>query len=343
MDEKKTCKTCGRTLPLDDFPITDKKHGYRRASCRDCERERKRKWKEDHKERSEKNYQAWKKKNKCHLQKYMKEYNKRRSEAQKEYKREHWLKNRERYIQKKREDYYEHREEILAQKRKVYHYNRRYKKLTREQQLEIFDNNRGLVSHIAKRYKCHEYLYDDMIQAGFVGLWRGIKELDKYNPNKSSLSTWLGWYIMTELGNFSYKAANNSGLSGAMRYAMKRNGGYDDAESEEDRRLFSTAVSLDAPLDSHDNDEATIAETISCEDEYDDGLSEAVKKLLSALNDRDRDCVVRNFGIGCEPQTKKDIAKDYGVSGSTIGNWISAALEQLRDQPGTSSLLVYLP
>lgn len=35
-EKTRTCKSCGETKPIEDFPVTSKKSGYRRKSCRTC-------------------------------------------------------------------------------------------------------------------------------------------------------------------------------------------------------------------------------------------------------------------------------------------------------------------
>ena len=217
-----------------------------------------------------------------------------------------------------------------------------YKNLTHEQQLEVFDANKGLVYHIAKRYKCPDDMYEDMLQEGFYGLWKAIKNLDKFDPEKSSLSTWLGWGIMGEMGHFTYKASNKSGLSGSIERAIRNNCDPHNPKNEVERRLFSTATSLYAPADLHNSDGATVADVVGCDDKYDDGLKESIAKLLSSLDDNMREIIVRIYGIGCDPEKQNQICKEYGVSTSTLNRWKMTALEELRNQPDASNLLVYL-
>lgn len=40
----RTCKKCGEAKPLDQFEVTNKERGWRRHECRDCVRERSRKY-----------------------------------------------------------------------------------------------------------------------------------------------------------------------------------------------------------------------------------------------------------------------------------------------------------
>lgn len=223
----------------------------------------------------------------------------------------------------------------------------RYKNLTHEQKLQLFEINKRLVFHIAKRYKCHENMYCDMIQAGYEGLWKGICSLDKYDPLKAKLSTWLGWYIQNELGEFTYYQANNSGLS-ACATTVKRamnNHERDDFESmsEAKRRLFRFAFSLDKPLERDDSDSMTFAEVfVGGEDEFYDGMSEAVQELLSGLKPKQREVIVKYYGIGCDSHTFRELGAEYGVSYQRIWQIRDEALEALRDMPGVEELAVYL-
>ncbi len=329
MIEKMTCIDCGRTLPIDDFAFADKKTGRRKKYCSECNKEKVREWRRKNPEKAKASVKKWQRANREKVKVY-----------QEKYREEH----REELSAKKAKYYEENCEEIKKKVARRKQKLSRYKNLTRQQQLELFEANKGLVWHIAKSYKCHECLYEDMIQAGYEWLWKAILELNKYKPNKAKITTWFGWYIKKGLGSFTYKAANTSGLSVgayAMRNKMKK-WNYEKPDNEADHRIFLTATRLDAPLNKEDNDSDPVSSIIGKEDKHYDGLSDEVTKLLSALDDRHRECIIRFFGIGCEPETIIKIAESYGVSDSAIYYWIDTALEQLRDIPGTSSLAVYL-
>lgn len=46
--EKRNCKKCGETKPINDFPVSDAKRGYRRHICNICESQRKKDYYGDH-------------------------------------------------------------------------------------------------------------------------------------------------------------------------------------------------------------------------------------------------------------------------------------------------------
>lgn len=222
-----------------------------------------------------------------------------------------------------------------------------YKNLTYQQRLALFDENEGLVYHIATRYKCHENLREDMIQEGKLGLWLAICDLDKYNPKKGALSRWLGWGITRRIGEFTWAAANNSGLSAGPRVVqtvMSRNSKEDGVISgrDEDARLLSKSFSLDSPLCDEGKKQVFFLDRFGAEDEQYDGMNDAVKRLLSKLGSEDSDLLVRRFGIGCEPQTFDEIGKAYGLTPQAIGLRLKKVLEKIREMSGTAMLAIYL-
>lgn len=359
--KEKTCCVCGKTKPAKDFGWKDKKKGYLRSECKACHSERGKKYRAEHADKLKAYNAKYRADHRDELIEYHREYYKnhkkkfyelnkayvkRNEELVRQKAKEYRDAHREELRQKSAEYYAEHKEELLEKYKENRRYNRRYKKLNKEQQLKLFEENKGLVGHIAKRYKCHEYMYEDMIQAGYVGLWKGIVELDKFKPNKAKLSTWLGWYIQHELQTFTWKAANNSGLSAGVKtirqvFTERRESGK-DPDAEAHRRLVGNAVHIEANVDRHDDDSNSLEGVLGIEDKHYDGLSEALSEVLSHLDDRRRECICRCYGIGRDEEARKDIAKDFGVSVKMVDHLIKTALEQLRELPGTSSLAVYL-
>ena len=215
-----------------------------------------------------------------------------------------------------------------------------YKHLTHEQQLEIFKENKGLAVHISKRYTCRPDLYEDKEQEAMAGLWEGILKLDNYDPKKSDLSTFLGWYIQNRLSRFVLRASNSSGLSAgtdAIKEAWEQN--KKSVVDAKKALLVGVAHSLDYMTD---EDDMPFENLIGQEDVYDDGIKEAVESLLSSLDKRRRDLICQRYGIGCEPVTRREMSEARGISVKNLDYRIKKSIDKLRDTPGSSSLRVYL-
>ena len=216
-----------------------------------------------------------------------------------------------------------------------------YKHLTKEQQLDVFEKNRGLVYKIARRYQCSESLHEDMIQEGMYGLWEGVLSLDKYDPKKSKLSTFLGWYVQNRLGDFTWKGSNRSGLSACpdtMESAWKEK----DSPNADTAKatLVSPALSLDAPAKDHED--TLVSNSVGIWDKYDYGLSDEIEKYLGKLCRSKRTMIEQKYGIGCEPKSRQEIGDGFGKTPKNVDAQISVGLKQIQEMPGSSALLFYL-
>lgn len=214
-----------------------------------------------------------------------------------------------------------------------------YKNLTHEQQVAIFEQNRGLVYHIKKRYVFPDGYRDDAIQEGMLALWEAVQDLDKYDQDRGSLSTFLGIYIQRRLSSLAYQSNNRSGLAASTRTLREAD---NDTADLNKRRLFGICCSLDAPVD--DTADIVVADTIGTDDEYgiyEDARLEALNDVLNLLVEREQTAVRLYFGIGCEPVSRKEIAARCGVAVTTVDNRINKGLQHLREQESERLLEVF--
>ena len=109
----KTCTKCGETKPLDDFHRDKTKAGGRKSNCKECERERKRRFYEENREKVL------------------------------ERKRRFYEENREKVLERDRRYREENREKVLERKRRYYEENRdkrlEYRRRYREENRDILN------------------------------------------------------------------------------------------------------------------------------------------------------------------------------------------------------------
>lgn len=344
--ETKVCTKCGKEKPLSEFGWADKKKGYLRSACKACVNAHAKAYREANPEKHKAAVARWAKENRKKRNAYRRAWHKKHKEENNAKARAYYEEHREEILQHKNEYYWEHHDEIRARQKRQYHYNRRYKNLTREQQLKLFEENIGLVHHMANKYYIEPAFKDDLIQEGMIGLMKGIQALQNFDPRKCALSTILCRYIQSNMRIYLFKAMNRSGLSGSLKpveQALKLRDKSVKELSKEDREklvLATTCSRFDAPV--KDDSETTLENFYGKEDKLYDGLPEAIAKLLSNLDHRSRDVICRYYGIGRPEETQVSIAESYGLSPQMICVIVSTSLEKLRELPGTSSLAVYL-
>lgn len=136
------CKICGTEKPLDEF-FKDK--GYYSHECKECHKERRRKYYAENKERVRAKAIEWRKSNpdkvresqkkadekrKDKMSEYRKEYAYTHKEEIQAYRKSYYQENKER-IKKKRIEYYERNRESIADKRKILRQTEEYKSYVR--------------------------------------------------------------------------------------------------------------------------------------------------------------------------------------------------------------------
>ena len=123
----KTCTKCGETKSLDDFHRDKTKAGGRKSNCKECERERKRRFYEENREKV--------------LERKRRFYEENREkvlERDRRYREE----NREKVLERKRRFYEENRDKMLD-------YKRRYREENRDKTLDYqrryYEENRDII------------------------------------------------------------------------------------------------------------------------------------------------------------------------------------------------------
>ncbi len=229
--------------------------------------------------------------------------------------------------------------------------------MTPEAKQKMFLDNRWLVNHIAGRYKCPEQDREDMLQEGYLALWRAI-DSESFDPKKGTFATFAGKCIERQMGDFVSEAFNNSGLS-AGADTLKRVGraaakskskvgeinpsiwleetGYDRQTSSTNAwRLTIERASLDAPINIHDSDDdATLLNFYGAtEDDYDFmtvNNAALLRAFINLLPEHEKEAICLNYGIGCEQMTMREIARIKGRSQTAILHRVNSAKKHLRE------------
>ena len=229
---------------------------------------------------------------------------------------------------------------------------------------QLIQANLRLVVSIAKKYIGQGVLFMDLVQEGSLGL---IKAAEKFDYKKNfKFSTYATWWIKQTI----IRAISNHSRSIRIPVHML-----------EKIRKYKKACNIAACDDTMDVDEETIAklsgldekkinevksalkkEPISLDTFVTDDLCiqdssysspennaqqklqhRDVRKLLKKLDTREREILIRRFGIGNEePKTLEQIGNDLGFSKERIRQLENIALQKLRKVERVDRLKTYI-
>ena len=171
---------------------------------------------------------------------------------------------------------------------------------------KLIEHNLRLVAHIVKKYQNQTDDKEDLISIGTIGL---IKAIDSFSPDKGTkLATYAARCIDNEilmLFRSTKKMRNDVSLYDPIGF---------DKEGNEIRLID---VVRDEEKDLND----VIIQELAIE---------KIEKNLNALTERERDFIIRRFGLGNhEEETQQEIAKSYGISRSYVSRIEKRALMKL--------------
>lgn len=181
---------------------------------------------------------------------------------------------------------------------------------------ELWEDNRGLVAHVATRYKgyCGKNCdVDDLMQAGYIGLHIAATA---YSPNRgASFSTYAVFHLRR-----------------SMRQTVGLQGRHD---------LILDATSLDAPIGHDDNGSTLLDFQAAPGDKYSDERDDLARVVRSAVsrikNDKARECVETIYWHG---RSVIDYAHSEGVIAQTVYERLQNAYWALRKDPAIVSLAI---
>lgn len=171
---------------------------------------------------------------------------------------------------------------------------------------KLIEHNLRLVAHIVKKYQNQTDDKEDLISIGTIGL---IKAIDSFSPDKGTkLATYAARCIDNEilmLFRSTKKMRNDVSLYDPI--------GFD----KEGNEICLIDVVKDEEKDLND----VIIQELAIE---------KIEKNLNALTERERDIIIRRFGLGNhEEETQQEIAKSYGISRSYVSRIEKRALMKL--------------
>ncbi|MGM9980068.1 MAG: RNA polymerase sporulation sigma factor SigK [Turicibacter bilis] len=176
----------------------------------------------------------------------------------------------------------------------------------KEAREKLIEHNLRLVAHIVKKYQNQSDDKEDLISIGTIGL---IKAIDSFSPDKGTkLATYAARCIDNEilmLFRSTKKMRNDVSLYDPI--------GFD----KEGNEICLIDVVRDEEKDLND----VIIQELAIE---------KIEKNLNALTERERDIIIRRFGLGNhEEETQQEIAKSYGISRSYVSRIEKRALMKL--------------
>ncbi|MFR3815266.1 MAG: RNA polymerase sporulation sigma factor SigK [Turicibacter sp.] len=171
---------------------------------------------------------------------------------------------------------------------------------------KLIEHNLRLVAHIVKKYQNQSDDKEDLISIGTSGL---IKAIDSFSPDKGTkLATYAARCIDNEilmLFRSTKKMRNDVSLYDPI--------GFD----KEGNEICLIDVVKDEEKDIND----VIIQQLAIE---------KIDKNLDALTERERDIIIRRFGLGNhEEETQQEIAKSYNISRSYVSRIEKRALMKL--------------
>ena len=180
--------------------------------------------------------------------------------------------------------------------------------LTEEEINEGMNAHEGLVHALAERLAgaCGGEADDDLLQAGRMGLWDGLKRYDKSRGAKQT--TYVAWWV---------RRAILRELEKRRKYAALFPASLQDPVGEDGATLgdlYADAVAADP------GDDAAREEEL-----------EAVRERMKTLSPRERETVELHYGLADGvPLALKEIAARQGVSTTMVHKVLRRALAALR-------------
>lgn len=230
---------------------------------------------------------------------------------------------------------------------------------------ELIERNLRLVSSIAKKYIHTRVPFEDIIQAGNVGL---IRAVDKFDPDKGRLSTYATRWIQSEIFilfdtvdipvNLPTQTARAIKDLSTLECTLIQKYGRPPTQDELSegakelksvhhskksvnellilREQHASALELDAPTGQGESNERAYSELIADPNMEDpsDYVSRHLlaEQLLVTLSDKERRIISLYFGLNGQSFTLREIAQTLGVGEQRVQQIKSDIIRKLQKQ-----------
>lgn len=169
----------------------------------------------------------------------------------------------------------------------------------------LIEHNLRLVAHIVKKFENTGEDAEDLISIGTIGLIKGI---ESYSAGKG-----------TKLATYAARCIENEILMHlrALKKTKKDVSLHDPIGQDKE----GNEISLIDVLKSESED---VIDTIQLNMEL-----EKVKKYIDILDDREKEVIVGRFGLDLKKKTRREIAKELGISRSYVSRIEKRALMKM--------------
>lgn len=196
---------------------------------------------------------------------------------------------------------------------------------------KLVESNSRFVISVAKQFQGRGLPLSDLISEGNIGL---LVAIDKFEPETGNhFISYAIWWIRQSI----LKALNEK--SRMVRLP---------ANKIKDADIYAIDVtSLDTPI--NDDEDSSLGDVIqSSEDTPEDtvmeqSLTEAIDKALSSFDDKERDIIIKRFGLhDTEPMSLQEIGTLYGVTKERIRQIEKKVLTSMRQINEVQDLRAYM-
>lgn len=222
---------------------------------------------------------------------------------------------------------------------------------------EMIRHNLRLVMGLARKYRNRGIDYMDLVEEGNIGL---IRAVDKYDPERGyRFSTYATWWIRQCIERAIMNHARDVRLPvhiiKQISYCLRQEGllrarlGRKPGRSELAAFIPMPLAELEGLLDCHESsydygepmpelDSIDLAKGGCATDQIDPAdqthhhsRCQTLRRWLSALNQRQRDVVVRRYGLdGFEATTLENVGEDVGLTRERVRQLQLDAVRRLR-------------
>lgn len=165
---------------------------------------------------------------------------------------------------------------------------------------ELLEMHVSVIDCALRKYNLDEYQRQDAVQNGVFSL---VKAIEKFDATRGDFKSFASIIIRRDFLN-SMRPTQHDYEIWSLDWI--------EEDDENDTRIDQLA-------------------DLSIEREFESVIHrDQVDRYLAVLTDRERDIIVRSFGIDGISQTERQIAEDLNISRSTVNSTITTALEKMR-------------